>query len=224
MSLQGNSKEIEQQRSLILRTAEQLALSIANLQLRERLRNQGIRDSLTGLFNRHYMEESLEKEISQAKRHNRNVGVVMFDIDHFKNFNDSYGHLTGDFVLKEIAAYLHNNLRGGDIVCRYGGEEFLIILPGCSLADTVLRADRVCKDIRHLRMEVDSLSLPTVTASFGVAAFPEHGLNGDELIRIADNALYEAKQQGRNQVVTASVAIEMPQTKRPGAWVHSVSA
>ncbi len=188
---------------LIQTVANSLALVLANLKLREELRQQSIRDPLTGLFNRRYLEESLEREIHRAERNNHPVGVIMLDIDHFKQYNDTYGHEAGDIVLRELGAYLASQIRAGDIACRYGGEEFILILPEASLEVTAERAERIRLGARKLNIKINNISLGEITLSVGVAAFPEHGLNGASVIRSADEALYQAKQMGRNRVIVA---------------------
>ena len=183
--------------------AEHIGLALSNLRLKESLRQQSIRDALTGLFNRRYMEETLERELSRAKRENTSVGVLMFDIDHFKKFNDDAGHDAGDALLRELAAFLNKKARGGDIVCRYGGEEFLAVLPGISREDAALRAEELRKGIEELSVYHLGKTLPKCTISIGVAMYPENGPTITGLIKAADDALYKAKDGGRNMVVTA---------------------
>lgn len=191
------------QERLLTAFTEHVSLALINLQLRETLRNQSIRDPLTGLFNRRYMEESLALEVQRAARRHGTLGVVMLDLDHFKRFNDTNGHDAGDQVLRELGALLHQRTRGGDIACRYGGEEFTLILPDMPLEQVCTRIEEIrlaCKqlDLRHRRQ-----SLGTLTISAGVAMFPAHGTNSETLLRTADLALYRAKAGGRDRVVTA---------------------
>jgi GGDEF domain-containing protein len=134
----------EHKAQLVTMIAEHIALALSNLKLKETLRQQSIRDALTGLYNRRYMEETLERELSRAARETLPVGVMMFDIDHFKNFNDLEGHDAGDELLRELGAMLNKSIRGSDIVCRYGGEEFLVVLPGATKENTRLRAEESC--------------------------------------------------------------------------------
>nr|MDQ2732968.1 diguanylate cyclase [Armatimonadota bacterium] len=151
--------------------AEQVSLALANLKLQETLRNQSIRDPLTSLFNRRYMEASLERELRRGERNGASVGVIMLDLDHFKQFNDSFGHEAGDTLLRELGAFLQAHIRGEDVACRYGGEEFTIILPAASLEDTLQRAERLCEASRNLKVAYRGLLLGPVTLSAGTAAF-----------------------------------------------------
>jgi diguanylate cyclase (GGDEF)-like protein len=180
---------------------EHIALALAHLKLRESLRDQAIRDPLTSLFNRRYMEESLEGELRRAIRKQRPLGVIMLDLDHFKRFNDTFGHEAGDTLLREFANFLKTHVRREDIICRYGGEEFTLILPEASLENTCKRAEQIREAVQFLRVEYRRRSLGAVTISLGVAAFPEHGSSPDALLRAADAALYRAKAEGRDQVV-----------------------
>ncbi|WP_413160159.1 PAS domain S-box protein [Capilliphycus salinus ALCB114379] len=194
----------ESKRQLASTVAEQMSLALANLQLREELQNRSIRDPLTGLYNRRYLEESLEREIHRARRSQHNVGVIMIDIDHFKRFNDTFGHDAGDAVLKEVGKLLKSCLRGSDIACRYGGEEMTLILPEASLENTCKRAEEVRRLIKQINLEYKRQSLGPITASLGVACFPEHGTTGFSVIHVADSALYQAKKRGRDRVVVAA--------------------
>jgi len=189
---------------LILALGEHIALAIGNLRLRETLHHQAIRDSLTGLFNRRYMEESLARELRRGEREKKPVGVIMFDIDHFKDFNDLFGHAGGDALLRKLGAFLNNHTRRGDIVSRYGGEEFVYVLPGASLEETRLRAEDLRQGVTELRVFHLGEPLGKITISFGVAVFPEHGLTSEAILKSADTALYRAKNEGRDRVVVAS--------------------
>ena len=190
---------------LVTTIAEHIAMALSNLKLRETMRQQSIRDILTGLFNRRYMEETLTRELHRAEREKKPVGVIMFDIDHFKDFNDLVGHDGGDALLRELGAFLIKNIRGGDIVCRYGGEEFTAVLPGATAEETRMRAEAIRKGVKELLVYHMGKPLGKCTISLGVAAFPEHGLSGEEILKRADSALYTAKNQGRDQVVVAPV-------------------
>jgi diguanylate cyclase (GGDEF)-like protein len=188
---------------LAVTVAEQFALALANVRLRETLRGQSIRDPLTGLFNRRYMEETLERELSRAARGEQPVSVILLDLDRFKQLNDTFGHAVGDLVLTAIGRVLRALSRGGDIACRYGGEEFVLILPEASLAAARRRAEEIREAIRDLPVVHEGLRVGPVRCSLGVAACPEHGSAGDVLLRAADAALYRAKRAGRDQVVVA---------------------
>jgi len=183
--------------------AEHFALALTNLQLRARLHEQSIRDPLTGLYNRRYLDETMGREIRKATRHQRPVGVIMLDLDYFKQFNDTYGHDGGDTLLRAVGTFLQQHIRGEDIVCRYGGEEFTLILPEATLDSTTRRAREICTGIRRLSIHHNGRALRSITASLGVAAFPEHGPDADSLMKAADNALYQAKAGGRNQIIIA---------------------
>lgn len=183
--------------------AEHIAIALANLKLREALKNQSIRDPLTGLFNRRYMEESLEREMRRAERNEQPLGIIMLDVDHFKRFNDTFGHEAGDVVLRELGQFLKSMIRSSDIGCRYGGEEFMLLLPEASSEVVQQRAEQIRSGIKHLMLEHRRQSLGVITLSLGVANFPEHGSTAERVIRAADAALYQAKEGGRDQVVVA---------------------
>lgn len=196
----------EAERRLAVALAESIALAEANTRLAEKLRTQAIRDPLTGLFNRRYLEESMERELKRAERKGSEVGVVMLDVDHFKAFNDRHGHSGGDALLSALGALLQKIVRAEDIVCRYGGEEIAIILPDASLETAAARAEQVRKAISQLKVKHAGRTLDSVSASLGVAAFPSHGITMAELLSRADRALYAAKRAGRNRVFTAESA------------------
>ena len=165
------------------------------------LKQDGIVDSLTGLFNRRHMDQCLQEELERAVRNKSCFCFMLIDIDHFKSFNDLFGHLAGDLVLQKVAALIKDGMRRYDTVFRYGGEEIAVICPESALEDIAARADQVRLMIAQEEMKYQSSILPPVTVSIGIAAYPNHS-NG--LIEQADKALYTAKNQGRNQVVTAS--------------------
>ena len=181
--------------------AERIGLSLANLRLREQLRQQSIRDPLTGLFNRTFMEESLERELSRAARSKGPLGIIMVDVDHFKRFNDTFGHDAGDLLLREVGYFFKKSCRPHDIPCRYGGEEFLLILVDASLEDTVQRAEQLRVHIRDVHVTHKERLLGPITISLGVVAFPKHGENSSVLLKQVDDALYRAKGEGRDRVV-----------------------
>jgi diguanylate cyclase (GGDEF)-like protein len=180
--------------------AEQVGLSVSNLRLREALRNQSIRDPLTSLFNRRYLEEMMERETRRAVRAEYGLGVLMLDLDRFKTFNDTYGHDAGDTVLREAAAFLLKSVRAEDIVCRFGGEEFVIILPMADLKATYARAERIRSKVREMTVLHHGQSVGMITVSIGVAALPGHGTAPKGLLEAADAALYRAKREGRDRV------------------------
>lgn len=185
------------------RTADLLALALANLQLREDLEEQAVRDPLTGLFNRRFLNEVLKQELEHARRHQQTLALLLLDIDHFKYMNDTYGHDAGDAVLRVVGQLLSTSFRPEDTVCRFGGEEMLVVLPGISRDSAYTRAERLRQAMNELHIEYEGVPLPSITASIGVAVFPMHGQNPDALIIAADQALYHAKHSGRNRVVLA---------------------
>ena len=199
----GNGESIEDKQRLVLSVADQFGLALTNLKLRETLRGLSIRDPLTGLFNRRYLEESLERELRRAHRRSLPVAVIMIDIDHFKSFNDTFGHEAGDLMLKEVATLLRANIRAEDIACRYGGEELVLILPEMTFELAQERAERLAAAVRHLRIPQPLQVFGTVTISAGVAVFPTHGSSGRAVLNAADQALYRAKQLGRDRVEVA---------------------
>lgn len=188
-------------RRLARTVSEQIALALANIKLRENLRNQSIRDPLTYLYNRRYLEESLLREINRAKRKQTPLGVIMIDVDHFKRFNDQFGHDAGDVVLKEVGKFLQKHTRNSDIACRYGGEEFLLIMPEASKDALKERAEQLRMGIKELSIHHCDQLLGKITISLGIACFPEQGLTPDAVIKAADIALYQAKAQGRDCLV-----------------------
>jgi len=194
--------------------AAQVGLSIANIKLREALRTQSVRDVLTGLYNRRYLEEVLNREVRRAARAAQSLGVLMIDLDYFKKFNDTYGHEAGDAVLRETAASLTRGIRAEDFVCRFGGEEFVVILPTADLEAACARAERLRLKMKELSVMHQGRSMGMLTVSVGVAEFPEHGLSPQELMAAADAALYQAKRAGRDQVAVAVVK-PIVQTVKP---------
>ena len=186
------------------RYLEQIDWQTQQLVEREaRLRELSIRDPLTGLFNRRYLEEVLVVEIIRAARKGHPIGIIMADIDHFKRFNDIHGHAAGDAVLAQVGNFLRTHIRSSDVTCRYGGEEFILVLPEASRKITQMRAECMCEDARHLHMQYEGQTLEAVTLSLGVAIFPEHGSTNAAILGAADTALYHAKHEGRDRVVVA---------------------
>jgi len=181
--------------------ADGMSLALANMALREKLRNQALRDPLTGLYNRRYMEDCLQRFVRLAERENREISLVMVDLDHFKRLNDEHGHAFGDQVLRDAALAITGSLRETDIVCRFGGEELVIILPDCPL-------ERAGDKAEVLRLRIEELTNThgaDISASFGVASLPHTSQSVSDLLSAADAALYKAKQGGRNQVVQAPI-------------------
>ncbi len=192
----------EASRRLAQTVADSTALALANLRLRESLRSQSVRDVLTGLYNRRYLEETLEREVRRAARASRALGVIMLDIDHFKQFNDTFSHAAGDAVLRSLGDFLQRHVRGGDIACRLGGEEFVLILPEASLEAVQERAATIQSGAHMLSVDYGGQALGRISVSAGIAVFPEHGNNASALLEAADAAMYQAKREGRNRVVT----------------------
>ena len=164
------------------------------------LQEQAIRDSLTGCFNRRYLDETLERELSRARREGYPLALVILDLDHFKAINDTYGHLAGDEALRQLADTMHADIRHEDVLCRYGGEEFIILMPRMPLSIAAERAERWRLKIEAIRIAFGNFEL-SFTASAGVAAYPDHGKTPDQLTHAADQALYQAKETGRNRIV-----------------------
>ena len=169
--------------------------------LQSKLREQAIRDPLTNIFNRRYLDETLDRELSRAAREDYPVCVIMVDIDHFKQVNDTHGHEAGDLVLKAIAETLSDHCRRGDFACRYGGEEFVVALPNITLETAYARAEdlRTSLNLLHVPYEYHHLS---VTISMGIACFPEDGQTRDAILRAADQAMYAAKKAGRDHILS----------------------
>jgi diguanylate cyclase (GGDEF)-like protein/PAS domain S-box-containing protein len=198
----SGNHEIADLRQMAAILSEYLSVSIANVKLSESLSSQSIQDPLTGLYNRRFMEESLHREISRAARRQTQIGIIMGDIDHFKKFNDVYGHAAGDKIISQIGKILKDKFRLSDVACRYGGEEFILVLPDCSPANTFIRADALREEIKKNEMVFQGQMLGAVTMSMGTAAYPDNGTRAEELLRVADTALYKAKQEGRDRVIS----------------------
>ena len=199
----SGNQEIADLRQMAVTLSEYLSLSIANVKLSESLSRQSILDPQSGLYNRRFMEESLQREIMRAERKKTPIGIIMGDLDHFKKFNDVYGHAAGDKIITEIGRVFKDKFRGSDIACRYGGEEFLIIVPETSLEETFKRADALREEIKKMEMVFQGQILGAITMSMGISAYPVNGTKMDELLRLADTALYKAKQEGRDRVVSS---------------------
>ena len=168
--------------------------------LRDELQEQAIRDSLTNAYNRRYLSEFLDKEVARAERENTPVTVVIMDMDNFKQFNDTYGHKCGDLILQSITKFLNEHSRRGDVVCRYGGEEFVILMPNATLETGFERAEMWRQDFSESSIEYEGMKL-SATFSAGVATFPQHGATGDAILQAADKALYQSKDAGKNKVI-----------------------
>jgi len=202
---EGLTEEDRSQRQwLALNFSQRLATALFTIRLRESLREQSIRDPLTGLYNRRFLEESLSREIFRAQRSGSMIACLMLDLDHFKRFNDLYGHDAGDAVLQEIARTLQKSVRREDIVCRYGGEEFAIIMPIASREIAVKRAEIILDKVRHQQIYYKGNIFKELSLSIGLAFYPVHGLTAEQLLQQADMALFEAKRTGRDKLVIAS--------------------
>ena len=191
------------ERQTLQTITEQLSLALANLKLQESLRNQSLRDPLTGLYNRRYMDEALPREIARASRQATPLAIAMVDIDHFKRFNDTHGHEGGDVLLAAFGRLLAEHARGGDIVCRYGGEEFAVILPETDGETAARRLDEIRIAVHGLTAQNRGQPLGPVSMSAGVAIYPSDGAVGVSVLAAADAALYEAKHAGRDRVILA---------------------
>lgn len=198
----GAGAPSDDQAALAAALGDGVSLALANMALRERLRNQALRDALTGLHNRRFFDEVLEKMEAQLQRDGRPVAVLMLDLDHFKSINDRHGHATGDATLRAVGAMLLERTRHGDIACRYGGEEIVVLLPGTDLQDAVERAEGLRRAVAELKSGTTG-ALPAITVSIGVAAAPRSAPRLKQAIEAADAALYEAKRTGRDRVCIA---------------------
>jgi diguanylate cyclase (GGDEF)-like protein len=198
--------------------AQQISSALHDLAIQETLREQASRDALTGLFNRRYMEETLHRELYRATRKKTQIGFLLFDLDHFKRLNDRFGHAAGDTALREVSAFVHRHARVEDILCRYGGEEFLLVLSDCSAKNAMKRAEGIREGVKGLRLEHEQRALGVITVSVGVALFPDHGRTLEDLFQSADAALYEAKRSGRDRIVAADT---LPWAALPGQGTQS---
>jgi diguanylate cyclase (GGDEF)-like protein len=194
----------EAKQRLAITMAEHIAMALSNLRLHETLRSQSIRDPLTGLFNRRFMEESLELELRRAARNQKPLGVIMLDVDRFSQINEGMGRDAGDAVLREIGALLQSTIRKEDIACRISGQKFAVILPNGTVEITSQRADNLRQMIRNFEVKHRRQTIGSVTVSAGVAVFPDHGRIGEALLRAADGALNRAMQDGGDRVTVAT--------------------
>lgn len=198
-TLPDAAAQLERVQPLATAIADAMSLAVSNIALREKLRTQALRDPLTGLYNRRYMEDALSRYANLTERSGTPLSVIMIDLDHFKKLNDEFGHAVGDSVLRETAATIMSALRTSDVACRYGGEELLVILPECGITEASAKAEVLRERIEALSTTHDA----KISASFGVAAIPESTRSIADLLGLADAALYQAKEAGRNRVVAA---------------------
>jgi diguanylate cyclase (GGDEF)-like protein len=205
LTLTGQIAELDR------RTAEhfsnQIGLSLGSLRLLEALRTRAVRDPLTGLFNRRYMEETLLREMLRGERKHVPIGIIIADVDHFKRFNDTHGHAGGDALLRQLARVMERVVRESDVVCRYGGEEFVIVVPDVSLDDLRTCAERLRHEVKQMQIAVDGQLLGGVSISAGIAIAPDFGTTIEALFANADRALYAAKSGGRDRVAIPPPAI-----------------
>jgi diguanylate cyclase (GGDEF)-like protein len=183
--------------------AEETSLALANLKARDSLHEQSIRDSLTGLYNRRFLEEFLLRELARADRKKHPLSIITMDIDHFKRINDTLGHGAGDIVLRRVGLLLQGFVRQSDIACRVGGEEFSVLLPEASMQIATQRAENIRRAVQELKLKYEEHTLAAITISLGVAAFPDHGTTPAALLHAADQAMYDAKYRGRDRVASA---------------------
>jgi diguanylate cyclase (GGDEF)-like protein/PAS domain S-box-containing protein len=224
LSEEDIARQHEARYRLINMTADNLALALVSLKLREALKVQSIRDPLTQLYNRRYMEETIEREFSRCTRAETDMGILMTDIDHFKEYNDEHGHDVGDFVLIEFAKLINEKLRKGDIACRFGGEEFILVMPGAPIHVLQNRADIIREELKLLNLKYQGKPLANITVSIGIATYPKHADTPASLIKAADVALYDAKNTGRDKVLTAKeIIIRNKNTNKKDNSVSNIS-
>lgn len=215
----GTSNHHEGLQRRVIATGDRISMALANLRLREVLRDQSIRDPLTGVFNRRYLEETLNREVHRAARKKRKICMVMLDLDYFKRFNDDFGRQAGDALLKEVAGLLKTRVRAGDLACRYGGEEFALVLFETNIDGAQRCVENLRKAIKQLAFQHRGQTIGSITISAGIADFPAHGDNPEDLIRAADEALYRAKKDGRDRVVICG---EQELISNPAAQIQSI--
>jgi diguanylate cyclase (GGDEF)-like protein len=197
---------VEFWKSMAMMITERLGFLILNLKLRSDLANQSVRDSLTGMYIRPYLEESIQREIPRAVRYKRSFGLIMVDLDNLEAINETMGHAAGNAVLQAFGKFLLSQIRSSDVGCHFGGKEFVMLLPEASLEDTANRAELFRMEGKNMRVLFGGHHLKSVTLSIGVAAFPQHGETLEELMSAAGNALAQAKTNGHDQVVVAQLA------------------
>lgn len=210
ISILSNQPEIpERTRQLAINITEQLNLAFTNIRLRQGLRQQAIHDGLTGLYNRLYLDESLSRELYRQERNGQSLSIIMLDLDHLKSINDVYGHAAGDAVLRTLGDLLKQSVRASDLPCRFGGDEFVLVMPDTSLETAVRRAMKIADHFRKMSIPYGTQTLGGYTLSIGVACAPQHGHTSQDLLAAADQALYQAKRGGRDQVVTADAETDI---------------
>ena len=191
---------------LVITVSKQISIALANLRLRKKLEQQSIHDPLTGLHNRRFLQEILPKEIQRAlRREDPRLAILMIDVDHFKKVNDTHGHDAGDRVLRELARILKALTRNEDIVCRLGGEEFIVVLPTMDIQGAIGRANKLRNELKKTRIDFEGIRMAPVTISIGVACLPEHGKDEETLLRLSDQALYAAKSAGRDCIIISGM-------------------
>ncbi|KXF90562.1 sensor domain-containing diguanylate cyclase [Phaeobacter inhibens] len=221
MHLRAHSADCENfaaNKKLARMCAEQISMAISNVQMRDQLHDQSVRDPLTGLFNRRHMTETLRKSIGNSQNSGIPLSIIAVDVDHFKKFNDNHGHDAGDMVLRAVGSVLEQACDRDEVACRPGGEEFTLILPGASQEDVMTKAELLRQAVEAIVVRYGEKALPGISISLGVAHYPRHGTMPQDLLRASDEALYEAKAKGRNQVCVASSAEQAP--RDPGAQKH----
>jgi len=200
LQLRLTREKLQRRETDLLTANETLKLNLREIDaLQGQLREQANRDPLTGLYNRRYLDSTLERELARCKRNGQPLALILVDVDHFKRLNDTYGHQAGDKVLIRLGSILSGMARAGDVACRYGGEEFLVLLPTMPLSTALERAEELRTIFAAMVVPFGDFRLQT-TLSIGISVYPGHGTSGDELIRVADRALYLAKNSGRNRV------------------------
>jgi len=199
-----NQEHATSWKQLIMTVGEGIKLSLSNLKLREIMHEQATHDPLTGLFNRRYLDDTLPRELNHARRQNAKMCIAMLDIDHFKHFNDTFGHEAGDLLLRELGRVLNENVRRSDIVCRFGGEEFVLVLLDSTLEASRKHIERILSHVKELQVRYGDQLLNSMTLSVGLVEANEHEITADDLLRAADEAMYAAKRAGRDRIVTAN--------------------
>ncbi len=199
-----NQEHATSWKQLIMTVGEGIKLSLSNLNLREIMHDQATHDPLTGLFNRRYLDDTLTRELNHARRQNAKMCIAMLDIDHFKHFNDTFGHEAGDLLLRELGRVLNENVRRSDIVCRFGGEEFVLVLLDSSLEASRKHLERIRSHVKELQVRYGDQLLGTMTLSVGLVEANEHDMTADDLLHAADEAMYAAKRAGRDRIVTTN--------------------